>query len=96
MDCKQRLVLARSRWMTIIHRPISSTLALVCAAQFVLQLDFSIVNVGSQHFSPSKSPLSKRRIEITETYLLEKDAFMRYLLAHQRREAAVFYGPYRS
>src|SRR5437763_16571332 len=30
----------------IIRRPAVSALALICAAQFVLQLDFSIVNVA--------------------------------------------------
>jgi MFS family permease len=30
----------------LVHRPGMSSLALICAAQFVLQLDFSIVNVA--------------------------------------------------
>jgi len=30
----------------LVHRPAMSSLALICAAQFVLQLDFSIVNVA--------------------------------------------------
>jgi hypothetical protein len=30
----------------IVRRPAVSSLALICAAQFVLQLDFSIVNVA--------------------------------------------------
>jgi len=53
-------------------------------------------NTGSQHFYPSKSPLSKRRISIIETYLREKDAFIRYLLALQRRGVTTFYRPFRS
>src|SRR5206468_12086882 len=30
----------------LVHRPAMSALALICAAQFVLQLDFSIINVA--------------------------------------------------
>src|SRR5437588_13014757 len=36
----------RASSQPIIQRPTVSALALICAAQFVLQLDFSIVNVA--------------------------------------------------
>ena len=35
--------------------------------------------MGFQHFYLPKFPLSKRRIKVIEMYLLEKDAFVRYL-----------------
>jgi len=42
------------------------------------------------------TPLNKRRIEITEMYFIWKDAFIRCLLAHERRGVAVLNGTYRT
>jgi len=52
------------------------------------------LDLGSQPFYPSKSPLSKRRIERNEVYFISKDAFIRCRLAYEKRGVAILNGIY--
>jgi MFS family permease len=46
LKLEKRTATMKTDSQSIAHRPVISSLELICAAQFVLQLDFSIVNVA--------------------------------------------------